>query len=84
MSADELEFLKFVSVHGKSYASREEFATRREIFMSNLAQIRAENTNPENTFRLVVNKFADWSPSDFKKILKKVKVPAAEKNLGSQ
>lgn len=29
MSADEVEFLKFISVHGKSYGTREEFAARR-------------------------------------------------------
>ena len=84
MSADELEFLKFVSVHGKSYASREEYVTRRDIFKSNLAQIRAENANPQNTFRVVVNKFADWSPADFKRILKKVNRAPAENVLGSQ
>lgn len=69
VDADELEFLKFVSVHGKSYASKEEFAHRRELFKSNLAKIRAENANPHNTFRLVVNKFADWTPAEYRRLL---------------
>jgi len=69
VDADELEFLKFVSVHGKSYASKEEFAHRRGLFKSNLAKIRAENANPHNTFRLVVNKFADWTPAEYRRLL---------------
>jgi len=69
MASDDFEFLKFVSQHGKSYATKEEFATRNAIFKRNLALIRAENAKPENTFRVTVNKFADWSASDFKKIL---------------
>ena len=63
------EFFKFISKHGKSYATKEEFEHRITIFKSNLAKIRAENAKPENTFRVTVNKFADWSPAEFKKIL---------------
>lgn len=68
VEADELEFLKFVSVHSKSYASKEEFVHRQALFKSNLAKIRAENANPHNTFRLVVNKFADWTPAEYKRL----------------
>ena len=81
--SDDLEFLKFVSQHGKSYATKEEFAQRTAIFKSNLAAIRAENAKPENTFRLTVNKFADWSASDFKRILNPQKAARRNPALGS-
>ncbi len=69
MASDDFEFLKFIAEHSKSYATKEEFNTRNQIFKSNLAKIRAENAKPENTFRVTVNKFADMSASEFKKML---------------
>ena len=64
-----MEFLNFIAKHGKTYTSREDFEHRASIFRSNLAKIRAENAKPENTFRVTINHFADWTPAEFKEIL---------------
>ena len=69
MTSEDFEFLKFVAEHSKSYATKDEFNRRHQIFMSSLAKIRAENSKPQKTFRFNVNQFADWSPSEYKKIL---------------
>jgi C1A family cysteine protease len=69
LSADEMEFLKYVSLHGKSYGTKEEFEFRAEIFKNTLAKLQTENSRNENTFRLALNKFADWTPAEYKKIL---------------
>ncbi len=69
LSADDMEFLKFVSLHGKSYGTKEEFEFRSQIFKKTLANIATENSNSENTFRVALNKFADWTPSELKRIL---------------
>jgi hypothetical protein len=63
------EFLRFVSVHGKSYKTKEELQMRQMIFKTNLAKIQEENKNPLNAFRLAVNKYADWTPQEYKAIL---------------
>jgi C1A family cysteine protease len=69
LSAEDMEFLKFVSLHGKSYGTKEEFEFRSEIFKKTLANLALENSRNENTFRLALNKFADWTPAEFKRIL---------------
>lgn len=43
---------------------------RRALFEDTLRLIERENANPNNTFKLAVNKFADWSPQEFKSIHK--------------
>jgi KDEL-tailed cysteine endopeptidase len=64
-----MEFVRYVARFGKSYGTKEEFALRADIFKSNLARIAEENSNPENTFTVGINKFADWTPAEFKRIL---------------
>lgn len=69
LSAEDMEFLKFVSLHGKSYGTKEEFEFRSQIFKKTLANLAVENSRNENTFRLALNKFADWTPAEYKRIL---------------
>ena len=69
LSAEDMEFLKFVSLHGKSYGTKEEFEFRSDIFKKNLASINLENSKNDNSFRLGVNKFADWTPAEYKRML---------------
>jgi cathepsin H len=64
-----MEFIRFISKFSKSYGTKEEFALRANIFNQNYARIVEENLNKENTFTLEINKFADWTPDEFKRIL---------------
>jgi len=69
LSTEDMEFLKFVSLHGKSYGTKEEFEFRSEIFKKTLANLSVENSRNENTFRLALNKFADWTPAEYRRML---------------
>jgi len=69
LSADEREFVKYTSLFGKSYATKEEYEFRQQLFKNTLEFIRAENSNTENFFTVGVNKFADWTPAEYKRLL---------------
>ena len=69
LSSEDMEFLKFVSKHGKSYGTKEEFEFRADAFKNTLMQLSEENSKNENTFRVGLNKFADWTPAEFQRIL---------------
>lgn len=64
-----MEFLKFTSKFTKSYGTKEEFEFRSSLFKKNLAAISEENSRNENTFTVGVNKFADWTPAEYKRLL---------------
>ena len=69
ISGADMEFIRYVAKFGKSYGTKEEFALRADIFKKNYARILEENQNKENTFTVELNKFADWTPAEFKRIL---------------
>jgi cathepsin L len=68
-SEEEQAFVKFMSHHRKSYGTKEEYDFRLDIFRKTLDTIKTENANPANTFTLGLNKFADWSPAEWKRVL---------------
>ena len=69
ITADDMEFLKYVAKHGKSYGTKEEFEFRADLFKNTLAMIAEENSKNDNTFSVALNKFADWTPAEFKRVL---------------
>jgi len=69
LNAEDMEFLKFVSTYGRSYGTKEEFEFRAAQFKDTLAKIELENQNPENTFTVGINKFADWTPAEYRRLL---------------
>jgi len=69
LSSDELEYLKFVAKYGKSYGTKEEFEFRGDVFKNTLAALAEVNSQNDNTFRVGVNKFADWTPAEYKRML---------------
>jgi C1A family cysteine protease len=69
LTSEDLEFLKYVSKFGKSYGTKEEFNFRLDQFKNNLLNIISENSKNDNTYTLGVNKFADWTPAEYKRIL---------------
>jgi C1A family cysteine protease len=69
MTAQDYEFIKFVTTHGKSYATKEEYEFRSNLFKQALAKIELENAKVENTFTVGINKFADWTHEEYKRLL---------------
>jgi C1A family cysteine protease len=69
ISASDMEFYKFVSKFGKSYGTKEEFEFRSDLFKNTLEALSNENSKNENTFRVGINKFADMTPAEYKRML---------------
>jgi KDEL-tailed cysteine endopeptidase len=69
LTAEDMEFLKYVAKFGKSYGTKEEFEFRADLFKKNLAILSEENSRNENTFTVGINKFADWTPAEYRRML---------------
>ena len=76
------EFEVFANTYGKSY-SAEEHSLRRSIFQANLEKIAAHNADPQWSYTLAVNKFADLTSSEFAAIFTKGTGPYSELTLGA-
>ena len=59
-------FNDFLVQHGKRYDNIEELSVRFEIFRENLLFINRHNSNPDTTFKLGINRFADLTLDEFK------------------
>jgi KDEL-tailed cysteine endopeptidase len=69
LTAEDMEFIKYVAKFGKSYGTKEEFEFRSDIFKKNLAALVEENAKNDNTFTVGINKFADWTPAEYRRLL---------------
>lgn len=62
-------FDAFTKDFEKTYATPEERATREQIFNANLKMINAHNANPNKDYEMSVNHMADFTPTEFKKVI---------------
>jgi len=62
------KFMEFITVHGKSYGTVEEFEYRKALFAITEDAIQAINSNEANTWVAGHNKFSDWSHEEFSKM----------------
>jgi hypothetical protein len=65
ISEMELKFINYVAKFGKSYATKEEYNFRMELFATLDAQIVKIN-NEQSSFALAHNKFSDYTPFEYK------------------
>lgn len=75
ITQDNVDFANYLAKHGKSYATKEEFEFRFAQFQRNRALIGHHNAQNGNTYSLGVNKFADMTTSEYKKMLGYRRVP---------
>jgi len=68
MTQADYEFLNFITTHGKSYGTTEEFEYRRQIFNETHARIEAFNA-AQNTSTVGHNKFSDMDANEYKRML---------------
>ena len=54
-------FVKYITEQGKSYATKEEFEFRQNLFKQSQAIIAKENSKNGNSFTLGLNKFSDMT-----------------------
>jgi hypothetical protein len=69
MTAQDYQFMAYVTEQGKTYATKAEFEFRGNLFKETLAHIEESNANPENTHTLAVNNMSDWTETEYKKLL---------------
>jgi len=65
-------YLSYLSQHGKSYATKEEYDFRLQVFASNLEKIVAHNSQAEDSpdaHVMGLNYMADWTEAEFKRLL---------------
>jgi C1A family cysteine protease len=69
LEAADYEFMKFVSKHGRSYGTKEEFRFRSKIFKLKYAAILEHNADSTNTHWIDVNDFTDRTEAEMKTML---------------
>ena len=69
LQQDDYEFVKFAAEFGKSYATKEEYEVKREIFQANFEKVIKSNSANGNTFTLKVNKFAVLTDEEYSNLL---------------
>jgi C1A family cysteine protease len=69
ITQDNVDFANYLAKHGKSYATHEEYQYRFNLYKQKVAKINIENQKNGNTFFLVPNKFTDYSPSEYRRLL---------------
>lgn len=75
----EQKFMGYITQHGKSYGTVEEYKFRLEQFTRNHAIVEEHNSNANETFKLGYNKMSDWTEAEYKKILTYTPMPEADK-----
>lgn len=68
MTAQDYEFMRYVSEYGKSYGTKAEFEYRSGLFKETLAHIEEHNSKGE-THTLGINHMSDWSTEEYNKLL---------------
>lgn len=69
LTSEDMEFMKFVSKFGKSYGTKEEYEFRYAQFTAAMTSIAEENSKNDITYRVAVNKFADLTNAEYKRLL---------------
>ena len=65
----EADFAKYLSKFNKHYGERGEYLKRLKVFEENKKIVEEHNSNPEKSFVLALNNFADWTKEEFEKLL---------------
>jgi len=73
------EFTNWMRFHRKTY-SFEEFSNRYSVWKANHKRVQTHNADESKGFKLAVNKFADLTGVEFKKIFLGVRMELATKN----
>jgi hypothetical protein len=69
MTAQDYEFMKFVTEYGKTYGTKAEFEFRSALFKKELAHIEEQNASGNNTHTLGVNHMSDWTDTEYNTLL---------------
>jgi C1A family cysteine protease len=63
------KFMEYVSTHGKSYGTVEEYRFRAAQFAETNALIESHNSQNGSSYTLGHNKMSDWTQAEYKRLL---------------
>ena len=69
MTAQDYEFMRYVTEYGKTYGTKSEFEFRSAQFKETLAHIEEQNSSGNNTHSLGVNHMSDWTEAEYNQLL---------------
>jgi len=55
--------------HGRRHSGREEYALRAAVFEGVAGLVRAHNADPRAGYTMAVNKWADWTEEEFRRVM---------------
>ena len=65
----ESQFLNYISKYGKSYATKEEYQFRKNIFEGQISFVSLNNDRQESSYQVGLNKFSDFTDAEYKNML---------------
>jgi KDEL-tailed cysteine endopeptidase len=69
LSSSDAAFNKYLAKHGKSYATKEEYAYRKSLFDTQVHEMTAHNAQNDKTWFVALNKFSDMTKEEFQRTL---------------
>jgi len=69
MTAQDFEFMRYVTEYGKVYATKAEFELRSALFKETLAHIEDHNAKGTETHSLGINHMTDWTEQEYRALL---------------
>merc|ERR1719218_169973 len=69
ISAEEMEYMKYVTEWGKSYGTKAEFEFRLEQFKKTMAKMAEHNSINAHGSTVTHNQFSDYTEAEYKKLL---------------
>jgi type II secretory pathway pseudopilin PulG len=67
--SEEKGFASFVARHGKSYATKEEYLHRLQLYLKSYEIITHHNTYGDPSYTLGLNHFSDWTDEEYQRLL---------------
>merc|ERR1719313_2705556 len=69
ISAEEMEYMKYITQFGKSYGTKAEFEFRLEQFKKTLVKMAEHNSNNAHKSTVGHNQFSDWTEAEYRRLL---------------
>lgn len=75
-AADDSDFINYLSAHGKSYKTQNEYKMRLGHYKKKDDFVKKHNALKNVTYTVAHNKFSDWTDEEYKKLLGFIAPPA--------
>jgi hypothetical protein len=69
LESSDSAFNRYIAKHGKSYATKEEYAFRKALFDKSMDEVTAHNSQNGPTWNKAINRFSDMTSQEIKRYL---------------